>query len=126
MVTKVETDGAGETGAVARFSRLKGWQKGALIATPLALLAAGVTLANNDAPAPAAPPPPTVVVATPLAGQINEWDDYVGRFEASQSVEVRPRVSGAVTAVHFTDGAIVAKGQLLFTLDSRPFAAALA
>ncbi len=57
---------------------------------------------------------------------VAEWDDYVGRFEASRTVEVRPRVSGAVTAVHFSDGAIVRKGQLLFTLDARPFAAALA
>ena len=127
MISKIDTqDGAGQSGAVTRFRRLNGWQKGALIAAPLALLAAGVTLANNEAPAPAAPPPPMVIVAQPLLGQVNEWDDYVGRFEASQSVEVRPRVSGAVTAVHFTDGAIVSKGQLLFTIDSRPFAAALA
>lgn len=126
MISKVETDGAaGASAAVARFNRLSRWQKGGLIAVPLALLAAGASLANKDAPTPAAPPPPVVTVAQPLAGQVNEWDDYVGRFEASRSVEVRPRVSGAVTAVHFTDGAIVSKGQLLFTIDSRPFAAAL-
>ena len=110
----------------ARFRRLSLWQKGGLIAAPLALLAAGATLANKDAPAPVAPPLPIVTVAQPLVGQVNEWDDYVGRFEASQTVEVRPRVSGAVIAVHFTDGAVVKKGQLLFTLDPRPFAAALA
>jgi RND family efflux transporter MFP subunit len=68
----------------------------------------------------------TVTVATPLVREVNEWDDYVGRFEPSQSVEVRPRVSGAIVGVHFADGAIVHKGQLLFTIDPRPFAAALA
>jgi RND family efflux transporter MFP subunit len=126
MISNIETDGTtGASGTVARFYRLNGWQKGGLLAMPFALLAAGVSLANKDAPAPVAPPPPIVTVAQPLAGQVNEWDDYVGRFESSRSVEVRPRVSGAVTAVHFTDGAIVSKGQLLFTIDQRPFAAAL-
>ena len=51
---------------------------------------------------------------------------YVGRFEASRAVEVRPRVSGQLVGVHFNDGAIVRKGQLLFTVDPRPFTAALA
>ena len=67
-----------------------------------------------------------VTVAAPLERDINQWDDYVGRFEASRSVEVRPRVSGQVIGVHFTDGQVVQKGQLLFTIDPRPFAAALA
>jgi membrane fusion protein, multidrug efflux system len=106
--------------------RLKGWQRGGLVAVPLALIAGGVLFFNRESPAVAAPPPPTVTVAQPLVRQINEWDDYVGRFEPSRTVEVRPRVSGAVTGIHFTDGAIVQKGQLLFTIDSRPFAAALA
>src|SRR3546814_4245886 len=54
------------------------------------------------------------------------WDEYIGRFEASKAVEVRPRVSGAITAIHFTDGQIVRKGQPLFTIDPRPYRAALA
>lgn len=75
----------------------------------------------------AAPPPPAVVtVATPLSGMVTDWDDYVGRFEASQAVEVRPRVSGQLVGIHFKDGDIVRRGQLLFTIDVRPFAAALA
>src|SRR3546814_20099576 len=69
---------------------------------------------------------PVVTVAAPLVREITEWDDYVGRFEASRSVEVRPRVSGELTGIHFTDGQIVRKGQLLFTIDPRPFNAALA
>src|SRR3546814_11300623 len=67
---------------------------------------------------------PVVTVAAPLVREITEWDDYVGRFEASRSVEVRPRVSGELTGIHFTDGQIVRKGQLLFTIDPRPFNAA--
>jgi RND family efflux transporter MFP subunit len=67
-----------------------------------------------------------VTVAAPLQREVALWDDYVGRFEASRTVEVRPRVSGQIVAIHFTDGAIVRKGQLLFTVDPRPFAAALA
>src|SRR3546814_11658515 len=54
------------------------------------------------------------------------WDEYIGRFEASKAVEVRPRVSGAITAIHFTDGQVVRKGQPLFTIDPRPYRAALA
>jgi RND family efflux transporter MFP subunit len=74
----------------------------------------------------APPPPPVVTVATPLPGMVTDWDDYVGRFEASQAVEVRPRVSGQLVGVHFKDGDIVRRGQLLFTVDPRPFTAALA
>jgi RND family efflux transporter MFP subunit len=78
-------------------------------------------------PAPAAAPPMAVVtVAAPMQRQITEWDDYVGRFEAARSVEVRPRVSGQIVAVHFTDGQSVRQGQPLFTIDSRPYRAALA
>ncbi|MCB5426441.1 efflux RND transporter periplasmic adaptor subunit [Altererythrobacter sp. CC-YST694] len=79
--------------------------------------------AAGDAPPP--PPPAAVTVSAPLQRQITEWDEFVGRFEASRAVEIRPRVSGAVTAVHFKDGQIVRKGQPLFTIDPRPFTAAL-
>lgn len=75
--------------------------------------------------APPAPPPPTVTVAKPLARMVMDWDDYVGRFEASKTVEVRPRVSGQLVGIHFKDGDIVKQGQLLFTIDPRPFTAAL-
>jgi RND family efflux transporter MFP subunit len=76
-----------------------------------------------------APPPqplPTVVVAVPLTQRVSDWDDYSGRFEAVDSVDVRPRVGGAIQSVHFTDGQKVTKGQLLFSIDPRPYAAALA
>lgn len=68
----------------------------------------------------------TVVVSPPLKRHVVEWDSYVGRFEPSRVVEVRPRVSGQVTGVHFRDGEVVRQGQLLFTIDARPFEAALA
>jgi len=102
------------------------WQRAALAGSPLVLLAAAATFWNSDPSPAAAPTAPMVTVAAPLEQGINQWDDYVGRFEASRSVEVRPRVSGQVVAVHFTDGAIVRQGQLLFTIDPRPFTAALA
>jgi RND family efflux transporter MFP subunit len=73
-----------------------------------------------------APPPPAVTVATPLVQTVQDWDEFAGRFEATQSVEVRARVGGYVSAVHFRDGDYVRRGQLLFTLDARPAQAALA
>jgi multidrug efflux system membrane fusion protein len=121
METRIETDGAQRSGG-----KLKGWQKIGLVALPVVLVGGAIGFNSRGTPAVAAPPPAVVTVASPLVRQINEWDDYVGRFEPSRSVEVRPRVSGAVTAIHFTDGAIVQKGQLLFTIDPRPFTAALA
>ncbi len=66
-----------------------------------------------------------VVAAQPLVRQINEWDDYVGRFEATGSVDVRPRVSGYIQSIDFTDGQIVRRGQVLFVIDPRPYQAAL-
>ena len=107
--------------------RPSSWRKGLLIGVPLALVAwGGYSIAHHGNPAAAMPPPPVVTVATPITRSIDQWDDYVGRFEATKTVEVRPRVSGEVTAVHFKDGAVVHKGDLLFTIDPRPFAAALA
>ncbi|HEX7874166.1 MAG TPA: efflux RND transporter periplasmic adaptor subunit [Sphingobium sp.] len=79
----------------------------------------------TGAGAPPAPPPATVTVASPLSRMVMDWDDYVGRFEASKAVEVRPRVSGQLVAIHFKDGDVVKQGQLLFTIDPRPFAAQL-
>lgn len=82
-------------------------------------------LRGQDAPA-AAPPVPIVTVATPLQSEVTEWDEFIGRFEASRSVDIRPRVSGQITAVHFTDGQFVRSGAPLFTIDPRPYRASLA
>lgn len=72
------------------------------------------------------PPGPAVSVAAPIVQEVVDWDDFVGRFEASQEVQVRARVAGYIQAVHFRDGQYVKQGQLLFTLDPRTFQAALA
>lgn len=92
----------------------------------LLAIAAGVAVNRSEPATASAAPAPTVTVAAPLQRDVAQWDDFVGRFEPSRTVEVRARVSGAVTALHFTDGATVRPGQLLFTIDPRPFAAALA
>lgn len=102
------------------------WRRG-LVLVPIVLAGAiGFKLFHHGPAAPAAMPPADVTVATPLARDVTEWDDYVGRFVASQSVEVRPRVSGQVTQRHFKDGDVVKQGQILFTIDQRPFLAAQA
>ncbi len=98
------------------------WQAPWLAAAALLLGACG----GNAPPAGGQGGAPPVTVATPLAKPIIDWDDYVGRFEAVQAVEIRPRVSGYVEAQHFRDGQFARAGELLFTIDPRPFAAALA
>ncbi len=75
------------------------------------------TAGAQNAPPPALP----VTVAQPLAKRITNWDEYWGRFEAVERVEVRPRVSGFIEQVHFKDGTLVKAGDLLFTIDKRPF-----
>jgi RND family efflux transporter MFP subunit len=65
--------------------------------------------------------PPSVTAAAPLARQVTQWDEHTARIEASARVEIRPRVSGQVEQVHFRDGALIRAGDLLFTLDQRPF-----
>ena len=69
----------------------------------------------------AAQPPPTVTVAKPAQRAITDQDEYVGRFIAVDTVEVRARVSGNLDKVHFQDGQLVQQGDLLFTVDKRPF-----
>jgi RND family efflux transporter MFP subunit len=64
-------------------------------------------------------------VSKPLKTQIVDWDDYVGRFEAINSVDVRPRVTGYLESIGFRDGQMVKKGQVLFTIDPRPYRDAL-
>lgn len=102
----------------------------ALIATavPVILIAGGLFALGVHADAgksaePAAPPAAAVDVATVLTRSITDWQSYSGRLEAVDRVEIRPLVSGTLTAVHFKDGARVAKGDLLFTIDPRPYAA---
>ncbi|ALK08725.1 efflux RND transporter periplasmic adaptor subunit [Blastochloris viridis] len=73
----------------------------------------------------AAPPAPAVTVAPPVKKVVTETDEYVGRFVAVDSVEIRARVSGYLDAVHFKDGQLVKQGDLLFSIDRRPFVTTL-
>jgi RND family efflux transporter MFP subunit len=76
-----------------------------------------------DEAAPA-PPPPAVSTSRPLVREIVEWDVLLGRLQATQTVEVRARVSGFLQSVDFKDGAMVEQGDLLFVIDPRPYQAA--
>ncbi len=81
---------------------------------------------SRTAPQGAAPPPmPEVTVAKPIVKKIVEWDSYSGRLEPIEFVEVRSRVGGYLQSIHFEEGEIVNKGDLLFVIDPRPFDAEL-
>src|SRR5690348_13491512 len=70
--------------------------------------------------------PPAVTVSTPLQKEITEWDEFTGQFAAVDYIEVRARVSGYLTEIHFQDGQLVKQGDLLFVIDPRPYEATLA
>jgi RND family efflux transporter MFP subunit len=100
------------------------------VAAILLLLAATAAawfwLGHPTGPTAGAPPPslPTVTVARPVVKNIVEWDDFTGRFDATDDVAVRSRVTGYLDQIHFKDGSIINKGDLLFTIDPRSFQAA--
>jgi RND family efflux transporter MFP subunit len=87
----------------------------------LVVASAALTFAATAALAQGAPPAPPVQVSAPLAKRVTNWDEYTGRFEASEQVEIRARVSGFLDSLHFRDGDLVKKGDLLFTIDPRPY-----
>ena len=80
---------------------------------------------GSGAPKQQAPPPPAVTVSKPVQREVIEWDDFTGHLDAPESVNVSARVSGLVESVPFVEGAVVKKGQPLFTIDVRPFQADL-
>jgi multidrug efflux system membrane fusion protein len=93
-----------------------------LTAAPLAaLLVSGC--ARNVAAQQQAAPLPQVTVAAAVSRKVTEFDEFTGRFEAVERVEVRPRVSGYISTVNFTDGNEVKKGDVLFVIDPRPYVA---
>ncbi|WNJ93670.1 efflux RND transporter periplasmic adaptor subunit [Bosea sp. 685] len=87
----------------------------------LVVTSAALTFVAAAALAQGAPPAPPVQVSAPLAKRVTNWDEYTGRFEASEQVEIRARVSGFLDSLHFRDGDLVSKGDLLFTIDPRPY-----
>jgi len=95
------------------------------VLTAVAAVTLAAFLADCSGNKPPPPPPPSVVAAKPLKRKIVDWDDFVGHFEAVDSVDLRPRVSGYLQSIEFRDGQIVHKGQLLFVIDPRPYQAAL-
>jgi len=101
---------------------MKAVKVAAMIAIASALAACGESQSQPGATAP----PPQVTVAKPVSRMIADQDEYVGRFIAVESVEVRARVAGYLAEIHFQDGQKVNKGDLLFTIDRRPFQTALA
>ena len=91
----------------------------------IVLAATGVLLAACEGQKPAPPPPPQVTVSKPLVREVMEWDEYTGRLEAVDTVDVRARVNGYLQSIHFKDGQIVKEGDLLFVIDPRPYQAEL-
>lgn len=88
----------------------------------LALLGS-VSLAACATKAPPPPPPPTVDVSVPLFRDLRTWDEFTGKIEPIQSVELRARVGGFIDAISFTEGERVHRGQVLYQIDPRPFKA---
>src|SRR5262249_44248664 len=80
---------------------------------------------NSTEPEVAKTPPPGVTVSQPVSREIVDYDDYDGRIAATETVDVRARVSGYITKIDFQDGQIVKKDDLLFEIDPRPYKAAL-
>lgn len=102
-------------------------QRSAPILAALLFLSAGMSGCSEEKSAAqtAPPPPPQVTVAKPIKKVVTSYDEYVGRFVAIDYLEVRARVSGYLDKIHFTDGQMVKVGDPLFTIDRRPFQAAL-
>jgi RND family efflux transporter MFP subunit len=106
-------------GKSTQMTMFPGQMRSILTATAVLALAA----CSKGAPPP--PPAPQVTVAVPLQRDVVDWDEYVGRFEAIQDVELRPRVSGTIDRVMFANGQRVRAGEVLFTIDPRPYIATL-
>jgi RND family efflux transporter MFP subunit len=84
-----------------------------------------MTACAQQQPTAAPPPPPKVTVSQPLHREVVEWEEYTGRLEAVEAVEVRARVNGYLQSIHFKNGATVKQGDLLFVIDPRPYQAEL-
>jgi multidrug efflux system membrane fusion protein len=92
-----------------------------LLATSMLVTACG----QSGAETPQGPPPPEVSVAKVVQRNIAQWDEFTGHVEASETVEIQPRVAGYIDTVNYTDGQDVQKGQVLFVIDQRPYRAEL-
>src|SRR5262249_26597917 len=106
---------------MSHMTRLLHWLSRSVLSGLLLLLTACAQQPQATAP----PPPPKVTVSQPSSREVVEWEEYTGRLEAAESVEVRARVNGYLQSIHFKDGSIVKKGDLLFVIDPRPYQAEL-
>jgi RND family efflux transporter MFP subunit len=93
----------------------------ALAFLPILGLILGADGMSSRLRAQGAPPPPPVTVAKPIVKDVEEWDEFIGRFEAVDQVDIRSRVSGYLDKVEFVDGAMVKAGDRLFVIDQRPY-----
>ena len=94
-----------------------------LAAVVAPLMALGLSGCGPSQNQQAAAPPPSVTVAHPIKRTVTDWDEFSGRFDAVEQVQIRARVTGFVTGVEFKDGAIVKAGDLLYTIDPRQYQA---
>jgi membrane fusion protein, multidrug efflux system len=92
--------------------------------SPILIVLAGLLAGCGEKQPPqAAAAAPPVTIAQPVKRTVTDWDEFTGRFDAVQQVQIRPRVGGFITAVEFRDGAFVGAGDLLYLIDARPFEA---
>ena len=94
-----------------------------LTAIPVVLCITLILASCGKSAGPQAPPPPQVSVAQVLEKPVKDWDEFTGRLQAIETVEIRPRVSGYIDKVAFTEGSLVKRGTLLFIIDPRPYKA---
>jgi membrane fusion protein, multidrug efflux system len=92
-----------------------------ILAAICSTLLAACSHSHAESASTALPPPPAVTVAEVIARPLHHWDELTGELQAVNTVEVHPRVNGFIDSVHFTEGARVGKGQILFQIDPRPF-----
>jgi multidrug efflux system membrane fusion protein len=116
------------TGALERLERLvrgagSNFHSLGILGPLIVLLAVSLSGCGDKPPQQAAAAPPPVTVAQPTKRTVTDWDEFTGRFDAVDEVQVRARVGGFVTNVEFRDGAFVNTGDLLYIIDSRPFEA---
>jgi RND family efflux transporter MFP subunit len=94
------------------------WTLAAIVASAGLLVGCG-----RSGSAAQAPPPPQVSVAAVVEKRVKDWDEFTGRFQAVETVEIRPRVSGYIDKIGFKEGSLVKQGDLLFVIDPRPYQA---
>jgi len=119
--TELQSTGAARTTASRRT-----WIIAGTVVAILATVAAGRAITARDDQPQGPPPAPPVTVAAAIARPVTDWDEFTGHLESVDMVDVRPRVSGYVERVAFTEGAMVTKGDILFITDPRPYEADVA